>query len=412
MATEVDTPPTDQEGDGIPSSPTHRKSIDNLQAELKNLSDTAQQLLTEKLFLENECAQLKKRTNRLDEELRNLRTPPFVIGYIQDRVGDNAVVRNSNGTVFLVSVNRRLDEDLLLPGARVALNQDTLSIIEVLDNSWDPLVSGAEIIEKPSTTFSDMGGVDEQIKQIRQAIELPFENPEAFRKFGIEPPKGVLITGPPGTGKTMLAKAVSNSTKVTFLGLVGSELAQKYIGEGGRMVRELFDLARKRAPAIIFIDEIDAIGSKRLDMATSGDREVQRTLMQLLAEMDGFESLDDVKIIAATNRPELLDAALLRPGRFDRIIDIELPNSDARERIFEVHCKHMPLSGDVNFRKLAISTEGYSGAEIKSVVVEAGMQAISDDRVSCNYNDFSDAISSIDFKRKESEHNGPDSLYR
>jgi proteasome regulatory subunit len=304
-----------------------------------------------------------------------------------------------------------LNEDLLLPGARVALNQDTLSIIEVLDDSWDPLVSGAEIIEKPQTTFSDMGGVDEQIKQIRQAIELPFERPEAFRKFGIEPPKGVLITGPPGTGKTMLAKAVANSTEVTFLGLVGSELAQKYIGEGGRMVRELFDLARKRAPAIIFIDEIDAIGSKRLDMATSGDREVQRTLMQLLAELDGFETLDDVKVIAATNRPELLDAALLRPGRFDRIIDINLPNPDARECIFEVHCKHMPLSGGVSFRKLAISTEGYSGAEIKSVVIEAGMQAISDGRSSCNFNDFSDAISSIDCKRKESEHNGPNSLY-
>ena len=412
MATEVDTPPSDPEEADIPSFPTPRKSIDNLQAELKALSDTAQQLLTEKLFLENECAQLKKRTNRLDEELRNLRTPPFVIGYIQDRVGDNAVVRNSNGTVFLVSVNRRLNEDLLLPGTRVALNQDTLSIIEVLDDSWDPLVSGAEIIEKPQTTFSDMGGVDEQIKQIRQAIELPFERPEAFRKFGIEPPKGVLITGPPGTGKTMLAKAVANSTEVTFLGLVGSELAQKYIGEGGRMVRELFDLARKRAPAIIFIDEIDAIGSKRLDMATSGDREVQRTLMQLLAELDGFETLDDVKVIAATNRPELLDAALLRPGRFDRIIDINLPNPDARECIFEVHCKHMPLSGSVSFRKLAISTEGYSGAEIKSVVIEAGMQAISDGRSSCNFNDFSDAISSIDCKRKESKHNGPDSLYR
>ena len=412
MATEVETPPSDSEDVDIPSFPTPRKSIDNLQVELKDLSDTAQQLLTEKLFLENECAQLKKRTNRLDEELRNLRTPPFVIGYIQDRVGDNAVVRNSNGTVFLVSVNRRLNEDLLLPGARVALNQDTLSIIEVLDDSWDPLVSGAEIIEKPQTTFSDMGGVDEQIKQIRQAIELPFERPEAFRKFGIEPPKGVLITGPPGTGKTMLAKAVANSTEVTFLGLVGSELAQKYIGEGGRMVRELFDLARKRAPAIIFIDEIDAIGSKRLDMATSGDREVQRTLMQLLAELDGFETLDDVKVIAATNRPELLDAALLRPGRFDRIIDINLPNPDARECIFEVHCKHMPLSGGVSFRKLAISTEGYSGAEIKSVVIEAGMQAISDGRSSCNYNDFSDAISRIDCKRKETEHSGPDSLYR
>ena len=292
MATEVDTPPTDEEDGDIPSFTTPRISIDSLQLELKELSDTAQQLLTEKLFLENECAQLKKRTNRLDDELRNLRTPPFVIGYIQDRVGDNAVVRNSNGTVFLVSVNRRLDEELLLPGARVALNQDTLSIIEVLDNSWDPLVSGAEIIEKPQTTFSDIGGVDEQNIQIRQAIELPFEKTESFKKFGIAPPQGVLLTGPPGTGKTMLAKAVANSTNVTFLGLVGSELAQKYIGEGGRMVRELFDLARKRAPAIIFIDEIDAIGSKRSDRASSGDREVQRTLMQLLAELDGFESLD------------------------------------------------------------------------------------------------------------------------
>jgi proteasome regulatory subunit len=304
-----------------------------------------------------------------------------------------------------------LDESLLIPGARVALNQDSLSIIEVLDNSWDPLVSGTEVIEKPLTTFSDIGGLDEQIKQIRQAIELPFERPEAFREFGIEPPKGVLITGPPGTGKTMLAKAVANSTQATFLGLVGSELAQKYIGEGGRMVRELFDLARKRAPAIIFIDEIDAIGSKRLDMATSGDREVQRTLMQLLAELDGFETLDDVKVIAATNRPELLDVALLRPGRFDRIIDIELPNSEARQHIFEVHCKNVPLDKKVNIRKMAIATEGYSGAEIKSIIIEAGMNAITDCRNRCSARDFSSALTIMDRKRKDSLHNGPDSLY-
>jgi len=232
VASEVDAPPLEKENTKIPSYQTPERSIDKLQVEMKELSEKAQQLLTEKLFLENECAQLKKRANRLDEELRNLRTPPYVIGFIQDRVGDNAVVRNSNGTVFLVSVNRRLDESLLIPGARVALNQDSLSIIEVLDNSWDPLVSGTEVIEKPLTTFSDIGGLDEQIKQIRQAIELPFERPEAFREFGIEPPKGVLITGPPGTGKTMLAKAVANSTQATFLGLVGSELAQKYIGEG------------------------------------------------------------------------------------------------------------------------------------------------------------------------------------
>lgn len=411
MASEVDAPPLEKENTKIPSYQTPERSMDKLQVEMKELSEKAQQLLTEKLFLENECAQLKKRANRLDEELRNLRTPPYVIGFIQDRVGDNAVVRNSNGTVFLVSVNRRLDESLLIPGARVALNQDSLSIIEVLDNSWDPLVSGTEVIEKPLTTFSDIGGLDEQIKQIRQAIELPFERPEAFREFGIEPPKGVLITGPPGTGKTMLAKAVANSTQATFLGLVGSELAQKYIGEGGRMVRELFDLARKRAPAIIFIDEIDAIGSKRLDMATSGDREVQRTLMQLLAELDGFESLDDVKVIAATNRPELLDVALLRPGRFDRIIDIELPNSEARQHIFEVHCKNVPLDKKVNIRKMAIATEGYSGAEIKSIIIEAGMNAITDRRNRCSARDFSSALTIMDRKRKDSLHNGPDSLY-
>ena len=384
----------------------------SMQKELQELSDNAQQLLTEKLFLENECSQLKKRVNRLDEELRNLRSPPFVIGTVQDRIGDNAVVRSSNGTVFLVTVNRRIDDAEIVPGARVAMNQDTLSIIEVLDSAWDPLVSGAEVLNRPDTTFSDIGGLEEQITQLRQCIELPLSRPEAFREFGIDPPKGVLITGPPGTGKTMLAKAVANSTEVTFLGIVGSELAQKYIGEGGRMVREMFDLARSKAPSIIFIDEIDAIGSKRLDVATSGDREVQRTLMQLLAELDGFDSLDEVKIIAATNRPELLDAALLRPGRFDRIITISNPNAEARELIFEVQSKHMPILDDVSFRKLAIATDGYSGAEIKAVLIEAGMQAISDGRATCNHRDFIDAISAIDLKRKESDYSGPDSLYR
>ena len=411
VASEAEDATKDDHGSAHVTRDTIGATLASVQKELKELSESAQQLLTEKLFLENECTQLKKRVNRLDEELRNLRSPPYVIGYIQDRVGDNAVVRSSNGTVFLVTVNRRIDDASIAPGARVAMNQDTLSIIEVLDNAWDPLVSGAEVLERPETSFSDLGGLDEQIAQLRQSIELPLAKPEAFREFGIDPPKGVLITGPPGTGKTMLAKAVANSTEVTFLGLVGSELAQKYIGEGGRMVRELFDLARTKSPSIIFIDEIDAIGSKRLDVATSGDREVQRTLMQLLAELDGFDPLDNVKVIAATNRPELLDAALLRPGRFDRIISINMPNSEARELIFDVQCKHMPLKG-VSFRKLAIATEGYSGAEIKSVVIEAGMQAISDDRSSCHHKDFTDAISMIDSKRKESDYSGPDSLYR
>ena len=400
---EVDDSPRSDDSDSL-------EPLTKLRNEYKDLSSDAQQLLTEKLYLENECARLKKRVNSLDEEVRSLRKPPFVVGHVQDIVEDKAVVRSSNGTVFLVTINTRIDEEKIKPGARVALNQDSLSIIEVLNDSWDPIVTSAEIIERPNSTFDDLGGLDEQIKELRESIELPLNRPDAFLDFGITPPKGVLITGPPGTGKTAMAKAIANSTEVTFLGLVGSELAQKYIGEGGRIVRELFDLARDRAPAIIFIDEIDSIGSKRLDVATSGDREVQRTLMQLLAELDGFDALDDVKIIAATNRPELLDPALLRPGRFDRLINIDLPNLEARESIFEVYCRNLPKKNKIDTRKLAISSDGFSGAEIKSVVTEAAISAIADGRDSCHEDDFTNAMSKLREKR-ESGVDSPDGLY-
>ena len=390
----------------VEDTPRDRKnshdSLSQLRRGYQDLSNNAQQLLTEKLFLENECARLKKRVNSLDEEVRTLRKPPFVIGHIQDRVDGKAVVRSSNGTVFMVSINSRIDLENVKPGARVALNQDSLSIIEILSDAWDPIVTSAEIIEKPSETFKELGGLDEQIKELRESIELPLKRPEAFKEFGINPPKGVLITGPPGTGKTAMAKAIANSTDVTFLGLVGSELAQKYIGEGGRLVRELFDLARQRSPAIIFIDEIDAIGAKRLDAATSGDREVQRTLMQLLAEMDGFSEVRDVKIIAATNRPELLDEALLRPGRFDRIIEIPLPDEDGRKAILKLHLGNMPMERGFKIKSLIESTDGFSGAEIKALSLEAGIRAIKDGRKKVSSDDLSHAVEIVKKNRNKS----------
>ncbi|MED5376243.1 MAG: proteasome-activating nucleotidase [Candidatus Thermoplasmatota archaeon] len=374
---------------------TTHPTVSNLQNEIRDLSETAQQLLTDKLLLESEVSQVKKRASRLEEEIRNLRAPPMIIGHLQDLTEDGAIVRSSNGTVFLVSVNPRIDSSKLVSGCRVALNQDTLSVIEILPDSWDPLVITSEIIEKPEVSYEDIGGLTEQISEIRETVELSFTNREDFKRFSIEPPKGVLLTGPPGTGKTMLAKAVAHSTNAVFLGLVASELAQKYIGEGGRLVREIFDLARKKAPAIVFIDELDAIGSKRLDGATSGDREVQRTLMQLLSELDGFEPLEDVKIIAATNRPELLDSALLRPGRFDRIVEIPLPDEDGRLSILRVHTKNTPLSSQIDLKEIASKTDGFSGAELKSLVVEAGVSAISNGRKKISKSDFSKSLEKV-----------------
>ncbi len=345
----------------------------------------------ERRVMENQKLKFEREVRKLRSELERLRTGPLIVGTIQDVLDDNrVVVKSSTGPRFVVNVSQFIEGDLR-PGTRVALNQQSFSVMFVLPSSHDPAVFGMEIEDAPDVEFGMIGGLDDQISEIREIVELPMKRPDLFVKVGIEPPKGVLLYGPPGTGKTLLAKAVACSTEATFLRVVGSELVQKYIGEGARMVRELFELAQNKAPAIIFVDELDAIGSRRMDGATSGDREVQRTLMQLLAEMDGFDPRGEVKLIAATNRLDMLDPALLRPGRFDRLIYVPLPNRESRYSILSIHTGCMNLHPDVNLKQIADAAEGASGADLKALATEAGMFAIREERDVVFHRDFEQA---------------------
>jgi proteasome regulatory subunit len=278
----------------------------------------------------------------------------------------------------------------------VALNQNTLKIVEILPSNLDPFVKGMELIDSiPDISYSDIGGLEEQIQEVKETVELPLKSPDLFNRIGIEPPKGVLFHGPPGTGKTLLAKAVAHETKATFIRLISSELVQKFIGEGARYVREIFNLARKKAPTILFIDELDAIAAERMEDATSGDREVQRTLMQLMAELDGFDTRGDVKFIGATNRADILDPALLRPGRFDRIIEFPIPDEITREAIFKVHMRLLNIQKDVELKRLVNMTSEATGADIKAICTEAGMYAIRRDADIIIKEDFEHAIKKI-----------------
>ena len=366
--------------------------------ELRNnqLSEAIKRVESERHYMEAEILRLQREVKRLKTELDRLRYPPLIVGSVRDVLTDGrVVVKSSTGPDFVVNAAETVEHDKLTVGSRVALNKQTLAVMGVLPASLDPMVAASEIVEKPAVSYQDVGGLSDQIREIREAVEYPLLRSELYRKVGVEPPKGVLLIGSPGTGKTLIAKAVAHHTHATFVRLVGSELVQKYIGEGARLVRELFQLAREKQPTVIFIDEIDSIGAKRLEVATSGDREVQRTLMQLLAEMDGFEPLSNVKIIAATNRPDILDEALLRPGRFDRIIEIPVPTFQGRAEIFKIHSKGMALKEPIDFETLASRCDGATGADIKSICTEAGMWAIREERESVTLTDFERAIEKV-----------------
>jgi len=363
---------------------------------VKRLEQRIRGLEQERRAMETEYVRMERELRSLKSEFERLRAPPLVAGTLLDLLPDErAIVRSTAGPQFIVKISQFLDRENLKPGTRVALNQRTLNIVEVLPSKKDPLVLGMEIETAPSVTYENVGGLEEQIKEIKETVELPLLKPESFKRVGVEPPHGILLYGPPGTGKTLLARAVAHETKATFIRLIGSELVQKFIGEGARMVREMFELARERAPSIVFIDEVDAIAASRMSTSTSGDREVHRTMMQLLAELDGFDPRGDVKILAATNRPDILDRALLRPGRFDRLIRFPMPNDEARGTIFRIHTKGMNLSSDVDLDQLARITKEATGADIKSICTEAGMCAIREDREQITAADFQNAAAKV-----------------
>jgi proteasome regulatory subunit len=368
------------------------------------LREQLRQVESDKRYIETQKIRYEREVRKLKSEIEQLRSPPLVVGTITDIVDSGRViVRSSAGPRFLVRSSMCIDPEQLKPGVRCTLNQQSLAVIDILPESYDAQVYGMEVIEAPEESYEDIGGLDHQIVEIREAVELPLKKPELFDRIGIEPPKGVLLHGPPGTGKTLLARAVAHETNAYFLRVVGSELVQKYIGEGARLVRELFELAKKKSPTIIFIDEIDAVGASRTEATTSGDREVQRTLMQLLAGMDGFERRGDVKIIGATNRIDILDRALLRPGRFDRIIEIPLPDIQGRLAILNVHTRKMRLEEGIDLQEIAYLTEGKNGSDLRAICMEAGMFAIRKEDDAVTRSDFLSAIEKIgtDFDQKK-----------
>ena len=352
-------------------------------------------------------AEDKKEADR--SKVDDMRGSPMSVGTLEEIIDENhAIVSSSVGPEYYVSMMSFVDKTQLEPGCNVLLHNKVLSVVGILNDEADPMVSVMKVEKAPLESYADVGGLESQVQEIKEAVELPLTHPELYEEIGIKPPKGVILYGEPGTGKTLLAKAVANSTSATFLRVVGSELIQKYLGDGPKLVRELFRVADEMAPSIVFIDEIDAVGTKRYDSTSGGEREIQRTMLELLNQMDGFDSRGDVKVIMATNRIESLDPALLRPGRIDRKIEFPLPDQKTKRRIFGIHTGRMTLSDDVNLEEFVMSKDDLSGADIKAICTEAGLLALRERRMKVTQADFKKAKEKVLYKKKEGF---PDGLY-
>lgn len=368
--------------------------VESLKTQMKDMHSR----LLEAAILNNKYVQT---IQEYQKQIEQLKKPPLFVCSIVELVDDMALLRQHGSNQEIIT---KIPDELIKEietGARVAVTGN-LAIVRVMSKSADVRARVMELIEAPDVDYYMIGGLNKQIDEVIETLELPLTNPELFVEVGVEPPNGILLYGPPGTGKTLIAKAVAHRAKATFIRMSGTELVQKYIGEGARLVRDVFDIAREKAPSIVFIDEIDAVGSRRTYDGTTGSSEVNRTMVQLLAELDGFDKRGDVKIVAATNRIDLLDPALLRPGRFDRIIEIPLPDAGGRKEILKIHSRNMKLE-NVSFDELVEMTDGLSGADLKAVVTEAGMFVIRRKGKAVTLSDFKNAYNKMIVKETKEE---------
>merc|ERR1712025_271909 len=399
-----------------------KMSVNEINSRAKLLDNEIKIMKSETMRINHELQTQKEKIKENTEKIKVNKTLPYLVSNVielldvdpedqaeedganvdldSQRKGKCAVIKTSTRQTYFLPVIGLVEPENLKPGDLVGVNKDSYLILETLPAEYDARVKAMEVDERPTEQYSDIGGLDQQIQELIEAIVLPMTHKERFESLGIQPPKGVLLYGPPGTGKTLLARACAAQTKSTFLKLAGPQLVQMFIGDGAKLVRDAFALAKEKAPAIIFIDELDAIGTKRFDSEKAGDREVQRTMLELLNQLDGFAPSTDIKVIAATNRVDILDPALLRSGRLDRKIEFPKPTEEARARIMQIHSRKMNVNSEVNFDELSRCTDDFNGAQCKAVCVEAGMIALRRDATELHHEDFMEAILEVQSKKK------------